>query len=135
MPLGKKRELLSANSVLAMPLRGDYSTPGGFAGEFNGTGIAATTTGYVTPRVLRPFQQIGVFIDQEFVNRGASTRYLNSRSLGGYGNRFTVGPRVLEHSNPHHHHQSHHKLVTSDLDEHANTAGAYVLEELSILPI
>ena len=91
-------------------------------------------TGYIIPRTLRPFQQIGVFIDQEFVNRGFNLRYLNQRRIGEFGNRFTVGVeyqntpiRTITTSRV-------TNLVTSDLNEHANTAGFYVLEEFSILP-
>ncbi len=91
-------------------------------------------TGYIIPRTLRPFQQIGVFIDQEFVNRGFNVRYLNQRRIAGFANRFTVGTeyqntpiRTMTTSRV-------TNLVTSDLDEHANTAGFYVLEEFSILP-
>jgi len=90
--------------------------------------------GYVIPRWLNPFQQIGVFIKQYFVNRGASTRYLNTRTVGGLGNRFTVG---LEYQNTPIRTTTTSRTtskVTSDLNEHANTAGAYLLEELSILP-
>ncbi|MEO7684826.1 MAG: TonB-dependent receptor [Gemmatimonadaceae bacterium] len=90
--------------------------------------------GYVIPRWLEPFQQIGVFIKQYFVNRGMSTRYLNSRPLGGNANRFTVG---VEYQNTPIRTTTTSRTtnkVTSDLNEHANTAGAYVLEELSILP-
>lgn len=91
-------------------------------------------TGYIIPRTLRPFQQIGVFIDQEFVNRGFNLRYLNQRRIGDFGNRFTVG---VEYQNTPIRTVTTSRvtnLVTSDLDEHANTAGVYVLEEFSILP-
>jgi iron complex outermembrane receptor protein len=91
-------------------------------------------TAYVIPRWLNPFQQIGVFIKQYFVNRGMSTQYLNSRSIGGYGNRFTIG---LEYQNTPIRTTTTSRTtskVTSDLNEHANTAGAYILEELSVLP-
>lgn len=91
-------------------------------------------TGYVIPRTLGPFQQIGVFIDQKFYNRGFNVRYLNQRNLGGFGNRFTVGleyqntpirtPISLRSTN----------AVIVDLDETADTAGLYFLEEFSIVP-
>ena len=91
-------------------------------------------TAYVIPRWLNPFQQIGVFIKQYFVNRGASTRYLNTGMIGGYGNRFTMG---LEYQNTPIRTTTTSRTtskVTSDLNEHANTGGAYLLEEFSILP-
>ena len=91
-------------------------------------------TGYVIPRWLEPFQQIGVFIKQYFVNRGASARYLNSRSVAGLGNRFTLG---VEYQNTPIRTTTTNRTtskITSDLNEHANTAGAYLLEELTVLP-
>jgi iron complex outermembrane receptor protein len=89
---------------------------------------------YVIPRWLNPFQQIGVFIKQYFVNRGMSMRYLNAHSLGARANRFTVG---VEYQNTPIRTTTTNRTtskVTSDLNEHANTAGAYVLEEFGILP-
>ena len=91
-------------------------------------------TGFIIPRDLGPFQQIGVFIAQQFVNRGFNVRYLNQRKLGDFGNRFTVG---VEYQNTPIRTITTSRVtnrVTSDLDEHANTAGAYLLEEFSILP-
>ncbi len=91
-------------------------------------------TTYVAPRRLGPFQQIGVLIAQQFVNRGFNTRYLNYHSVGGFGNRFTAG---IEYQNTPIRTTTTSRItnkVTSDLNEHANTAGSYVLEEFSILP-
>jgi len=91
-------------------------------------------TGYVIPRRLGPFQQIGVFIAQQFVNRGFNVRYLNQRPIAEHGNRITLG---LEYQNTPIRTTTTSRitnLVTSDLNEHANTAGAYLLEEFSILP-
>jgi iron complex outermembrane recepter protein len=91
-------------------------------------------TGYVLPRGLGPFQQIGVFIDQFFVNRGLNVRYLNQRKLGNFGNRFTVG---VEYQNTPIRTTTTNRttrIVTSDLDETADTAGVYILEEFSVLP-
>ena len=91
-------------------------------------------TAYVIPRDLDPFQQIGVFIKQHFVNRGLSTRYLNSRSMGGYSNRFTLGAEYQNTPIRTTTTSRSTTKVTSDLNEHANTAGAYVLEEFGIAP-
>ncbi len=91
-------------------------------------------TAFIIPRDLGPFQQIGVFIAQKFVNRGFNVRYLNQRKLGDYGNRFTVG---VEYQNTPIRTKTTSRttgVVTSDLNEHANTAGAYLLEEFSISP-
>lgn len=91
-------------------------------------------TTYVAPRRLGPFQQIGVLIAQQFVNRGVNAQYVNSRSVGGYGNRFTLG---IEYQNTPIRTTTTSRVtnrITSDLNEHANTAGAYILEEFSILP-
>ena len=91
-------------------------------------------TGFVIPRTLRPFQQIGVFIDQKFVNRGLNVRYLNQRKLGDFGNRFTVG---VEFQNTPFRTKTTNRtsrILTSDLSEHTNTAGVYFLEEFSVSP-
>lgn len=91
-------------------------------------------TGYFIPRTLGPFQQIGVFIDQTFYNRGFNVRYLNERNLGNFGNRFTIGaeyqntpirtPISLRPSN----------ILIIDRDETADVAGVYFLNEFSVLP-
>lgn len=91
-------------------------------------------SGYVIPRWLRPFRQIGVLIDQYFVNRGFNARYLNATPLGRVGNRFTVGfeyqntPITTDTQN------SRTLRLTSTLREHANTAGVYFLEEVTPHP-
>ena len=89
-------------------------------------------TAYVIPRELDPFQQIGVFIKQHFVNRGVSTRYLNSRSMGALSNRFTLGAEFQNTPIRTTTTSRSTSKVTSDLNEHANTAGAYLLEELGL---
>ncbi len=91
-------------------------------------------TGYLIPRRLVPFRQIGVFIGQRFINRGFNVRYLNTSSIGEFGNRFTAG---FEYQNTPISTKTTSSItsrVTSDLKEHANTAGVYGLEEFSIRP-
>ncbi len=91
-------------------------------------------TGYWIPRTLKPFRQIGVFIDQFFINRGVNVRYLYAGRVGGFGSRFTTGleyqntPIRTTTSN------STTRNITSALREHANTIGFYALEEFSIRP-
>ena len=91
-------------------------------------------TGFVIPRILRPFRQIGVFIDQEFTNSGLNVRYLYAGKIGNFGNRITGGiefqntPIRTKTTN------STTGVLTGDTDEHARTYGIYLLEEFSILP-
>lgn len=91
-------------------------------------------SGYVIPRWLRPFRQIGVLIDQYFVNRALNARYMNATPFGRVGNRFTVGfeyqntPITTDTQN------SSTRRLTSTLREHANVTGVYVLDELTPHP-
>lgn len=91
-------------------------------------------TAYAIPRKLKPFRQIGVFITQYFINRGANVRYMNATPFGRVGNRFTVG---FEYQNT----PITTDIVssvtgrqTSALREHTNTAGLYFLEEITPVP-
>jgi iron complex outermembrane receptor protein len=91
-------------------------------------------TGYYIPRHLGPFQQIGVRIPQDFMNRGASARFLLGEPVLGLGNRFTVGADFQDTPITTGTFNSNTGAALADLEEHATTAGAYALEELNILP-
>jgi iron complex outermembrane receptor protein len=95
---------------------------------------ALELTGYYTPRHLGPFQQIGVRIPQDFTNRGGDARYLHVQPNFGLANRFTVGAEFQDTPITTGVFNSVTGAASSDLEEHATTIGAYVLEELSILP-
>jgi iron complex outermembrane recepter protein len=91
-------------------------------------------TGFVIPRQLGPFSQIGVFIDQFFTNSGLNVRYLYAGNIGNFGNRITGGIEIQDTPILTKTTSKITGLITSDTDEHARTYGFYFLDEFSILP-
>ena len=91
-------------------------------------------TGYYIPRHLGPFQQIGVRIPQDFENRGGSARFAYGESLLGLTNRISVGFDYQDTPINTGTFNSKTGAALASLEERATTAGAYLLEELSVLP-
>ena len=91
---------------------------------------------FYVPRTIHEGPSQAQFIQQSFLNRGATTRLLSTRSLGSLGSRFTIG--VDFHDTP---------IQTtftgragtasagrafSAFDEQATAVGVYALEELAL---
>ena len=91
-------------------------------------------TGYYNPRHLGPFQQIGVRIPQDFMNRGAGVRFLLGEPIANFGNRLTVGADFQDTPITTGVFSSTTGAALSETEEHANTFGVYLLEELNLLP-
>lgn len=91
-------------------------------------------TGYYLPRHLGPFQQIAVRIPQDFMNRGAGARFLLGEPLGSMGNRLTVGTEFQDTPITTGTFNSGTGAALAETEEHATTFGAYLLEELNLLP-
>ena len=90
-------------------------------------------TGYYAPRHLGPFQQIGVRIPQDFMNRGANARYLYAGSVLGFRNRFTVGADFQDTPIATGTFNSTTGAAVAELEENATTFGAYALDEFNVL--
>lgn len=91
-------------------------------------------TGYYLPRHLGPFQQIGVRIPQDFMNRGAGARFLLGEPIFNLGNRLTVGADFQDTPITTGTFNSVTGAALAETEEHATTFGAYILEELNLLP-
>ena len=91
-------------------------------------------TGYYLPRHLGPFKQLGVRIPQDFMNRGAGVRVLVGEPIGAFGNRLTVGSEFQDTPITTGTFNSATGAALAETEEHATTFGAYLLEELSLLP-
>ena len=91
-------------------------------------------TGYYLPRHLGPFQQIGVRIPQDFMNRGAGARFLYGEPVFGFGNRLTVGTDFQDTPITTGTFNSVTGAALAETEEHATTFGVYALEELNLLP-
>ena len=91
-------------------------------------------TGYYLPRHLGPFQQIGVRIPQDFMNRGGGVRFLLGEPLGAFGNRLTVGTEFQDTPITTGTFNSKTGAALAETEEHATTFGAYLLEEFNLLP-
>ena len=91
-------------------------------------------TGYYNPRHLGPFQQIGVRIPQDFMNRGASGRFLFGEPVFNLGNRLSIGADFQDTPITTGTFNSATGAALADTEEHATTFGGYILEELSLLP-
>ena len=91
-------------------------------------------TGYYNPRHLGPFKQIGVRIPQDFMNRGASGQFLLGEPLFKLNNRLTIGADFQDTPITTGVFNANTGAALADTEEHATTFGAYVLEELSLLP-
>lgn len=91
-------------------------------------------TGYYLPRHLGPFQQIGVRIPQDFMNRGAGARFLLGEPIFNLGNRLTVGAEFQDTPITTGTFNSVTGAALAETEEHATTFGAYLLEELNLLP-
>ena len=91
-------------------------------------------TGYYLPRHLGPFQQIGVRIPQDFMNRGLGGRFTLGEALFQFGNRLTFGVDFQDTPITTGTFSSTTGAALAETEEHATTFGAYVLEELSLLP-
>lgn len=91
---------------------------------------------FYVPRTIHEGPALTQFIQQSFLNRGATFRLLSTRAVGSMGNRFTVGVDL---------HDTPIQTTTtgragtgaagtafSAFDEQATAAGIYVLEELAL---
>jgi iron complex outermembrane receptor protein len=90
--------------------------------------------GYYVPRHLGPFQQIGVRIPQDFMNRGGSARFSFGEPIAGISNRVSAGVDYQDTPITTGTFNSITGVALANLEERATTFGAYLLEELSILP-
>lgn len=91
-------------------------------------------TGYYLPRHLGPFQQIGVRIPQDFMNRGGGARFLFGEPIGSLGSRLTVGADFQDTPITTGTFNSSTGAALAETEEHATTFGVYALEELTLLP-
>ena len=90
--------------------------------------------GYYLPRHLGPFQQIGVRIPQDFMNRGVGGRFTYGEPVFTFANRLTVGADFQDTPITTGTFNSTTGAALAETEEHANTFGTYVLEELTLLP-
>ena len=92
---------------------------------------------FYVPRSINTGPSQTQFIQQNFLNRGVTTRLLSTRALGSFGNRFTTG--VDFHDTPIQTATTGRPGTTaagtafSAFDEQATAVGIYALEELSLL--
>lgn len=92
---------------------------------------------FYVPRTIHKGPALTQFIQQSFLNRGATTRLLSTRALGSLGSRFTTG--VDFHDTPIQTTTTGRPGTTSAgtafsaFDEQATAVGVYALEELALL--
>jgi iron complex outermembrane receptor protein len=91
---------------------------------------------FYVPRTIHNAPSQAQFLQQAFLNRGATTRLLSTRSLGSLGSRFTTG--VDFHDTPIQTTTTGRPGTTSAgtafsaFDEQATALGVYALEELAL---
>lgn len=91
---------------------------------------------FYVPRTIHQGPAQTQFIQQSFLNRGATTRLLSTRSLGSLGSRFTTG--VDFHDTPIQTTTTGRPgtpsagVAFSAFDEQATAVGVYALEELAL---
>ena len=91
---------------------------------------------FYVPRTIHKGPSAAQFIQQAFLNRGATTRLLSTRALGSLGNRFSVG--VDFHDTPIQTTTTGRAgtasagTAFSSFDEQATAVGVYALEELAL---
>jgi len=90
---------------------------------------------FYVPRAVRSPSQ-AQFIQQSFVNRGATVRLLSTRALGPLGNRFTTGvdfqDTPIQTATTGRAGTTSAGRAFSAFDEQATTVGVYALDELAL---
>lgn len=133
-----------ADSTSFLTLGGRRMDNFGRLDEFRfGVNVQRTLTGteqvetqiFYVPRTTRG-PSLAQFIQQSFVNRGATVRLLSTRALGALGNRFTTGvdfqDTPIQTATTGRAGTTSAGRAFSAFDEQATTVGVYALDELGL---